>query len=309
MRIGFAGTPQVAVPTLAALAQNFSVELVLTSPPAPVGRKKILTNSPVHDFALANNLPVLTPKTLKDADIQAQIAQYDLDAIAVVAYGKIIPQILLDVTKLGWFNLHFSLLPQWRGAAPVQAAVAAGQSTTGISIFQIDAGLDTGLLLNQLEYQLDPSQTSGEVLTELSLIGAQEMVSAFHTLASGDFVLHPQVGEASYAPMLHAKDAQINWNLPAVQVAASIHAYIPEPGPWTLLQEQRIKIGKVTACPDISLPVGSLHLQQGKVLVGCQSGGVELSTLTPAGKKEMPAVNWYRGLNDYQNLFFTSSLS
>ncbi|WP_353066853.1 methionyl-tRNA formyltransferase [Arcanobacterium hippocoleae] len=245
MRIIFAGTPHTAIPTLHALAKCHEIIAVYTREPAPQGRKRVLTNSPVHDYALQHGYPVYTPSTLRDPDVARELQDLAPDAVAVVAYGLLIPEELLQIPRLGWFNLHYSLLPRWRGAAPVQAAIAAGDQTIGTCVFQIEKGLDTGPVLSKNSFVLDRSLTAGEILAQLSESGAEQMVHVFSQLAAGTATSHDQEGESSYAPMINAQMAQIDWDRPASSVQNQIHAYLPEPGSWTEFNAKRIKINAV----------------------------------------------------------------
>ncbi len=295
MRIIFAGTPDTAIPTFEAVCTKHEVVAVLTRAPAKVGRKRILTNSPIHEYALAKGIPVLTPYSLKDAEVQAEISAYKADAVVVVAYGMLIPQDLLQVTKFGWFNLHFSLLPKWRGAAPVQAAIANGEKVTGTTVFRIDAGLDTGDIVNIMQYPISPAQTASEVLAQLALSGAQQVLQVLADLENGVADFSPQVGTPTHAPRLCGADAQIVWNELAPKVQARIHAYINEPGSWTRFGKQRIKLGKVIPTTE-ELPPGQIAVIDNRVLVGTLSQALELSTVIPEGKKEMLAIAWARGI-------------
>ncbi len=278
---------------------------VLTRPPAPVGRKRRLEKSPIHSFALEHGIPVLTPTSLKDEAIQSEIASYGAEAAAVVAYGLIIPPELLKVFNYGWFNLHFSLLPRWRGAAPVQAAIAAQDKMTGISIFQIAAGLDTGKIALQEALPLDPDINAGTLLEQLANRGARHLTELFSALPTG-IDLREQAGEISYAPQFTTADARIDWQQPASAIRARINAFNPRPGAWTTLDGGRLKIGKVEVVEEnssISLLPGQLQAIGKCIYVGSASTPLRLRLLTPSGKKEMPADAWWRGLRQ-ENPYF-----
>lgn len=299
MRIIFAGTPDTAIPTLAALARQHQIIAVLTRPPAPKGRKKILTNSPVHDYALAQGFPVYTPKSLKTESALQLIQDLAPDAVAVVAYGLLVPEQVLQIPRYGWLNLHYSLLPRWRGASPVQAAIAAGDSEIGTCVFELEKGLDTGRILSVERGPLDPQLTADELLTQLSESGAAQMTRVFTQLAEGSASYTPQSGSSTYAHLLTSEVAEIDWARPAAEVRQQIHAYISQPGSWTKLAGTRIKIGKVSlvdTAESSDLPAGSVFTAGKKVRVATGVGAVELSTVSPAGKKWMNARDWLRGV-------------
>ncbi|USR80197.1 methionyl-tRNA formyltransferase [Arcanobacterium pinnipediorum] len=294
MRIIFAGSPATAIPSLDRLIQDHEVIAVLTRPPAPVGRKKILTPSAVDDAARSRAIPVLTPSSLRNPDVEQQLIDLAPDAIAVVAYGLLIPENLLSVPRYGWINLHYSLLPRWRGAAPVQYAIAAGDQTTGTSVFQIETGLDTGPVFDVEEVAIG-RQTSGELLTQLSQSGAHQLARVLTAIEEGNANAVPQEGEVTVAPQLSASDAYIDFSWDAAKIDAHIRAYTPQPGPWALRDGQRVKLGPVTITDVTDIPAG--HIVMGKrVLVGSATTALELSTVTPAGKKMMAASDWVRGL-------------
>lgn len=290
MRILFAGTPETAVPSLRRLvADGHDVAAVLTRAPAPAGRKHKLVQSAVHDAAEALGLPVMTPRTLKDAEVQANIRDAAVEAVAVVAYGLIIPKPLLDIE---WINLHFSLLPAWRGAAPVQYSLWHGDEITGASTFRIEEGLDTGPVYGTLTEEIRPGDTSGELLARLSTSGAELLSRTFALVEAGKATPQPQSGASTYAPMIHPRDAQVDWTHPAVAIDRQIRAHTPDPGPWTVLEGARVKLGPVTLAPEIA------DLAPGQIrdgLVGTGSHAVALGAVAPAGKRAMPAADWLRG--------------
>ncbi|MCF2706435.1 methionyl-tRNA formyltransferase [Arcanobacterium haemolyticum] len=293
MRILFAGTPEVALPSLKRLlADGHDVAAVLTRAPAPVGRKRILTPSAVGEYAESVGIPVLTPSTLKDEQINQQIRELAPQAVAVVAYGLLIPESLLTVPTHGWINLHFSLLPSWRGAAPVQYAIAGGDDITGASTFRIEKGLDTGPVLGQLTEEIHENDTAGDLLERLSLSGADLLSRTLELLASGRAQAIPQRGDVSLAPTITTADAQVNWENPAVAIDRQIRAHTPAPGAWTTLNGARAKLGPVRLRPDVTdLAPGEIR----GTVVGTGSHGVELGRISPPGKKEMDAAAWSRG--------------
>lgn len=296
MRILFAGTPEVAIPSLERLiADGHDVAAVLTRPPARARRGHKLICSPVHTFAEERGIEVFTPTSLRDEDTQRTIAAYEAEAVAVVAYGMLIPPALLNVPRHGWINLHFSLLPAWRGAAPVQYAIAAGDDITGASTFRIDKGLDTGPVFGQLTETIGARETAGELLERLSHSGAELLSRTFALLEAGEAKPVAQEGDVSLAPTISVADARVDWSLPALAIDRRIRAHTPAPGAWTELEGVRVKLGPVLPVnDDVSLEVG--EIQAGKrVLVGTGSTPVELSWVAPAGKKQMNAADWARG--------------
>lgn len=296
MRILFAGTPEVAIPSLERLiGDGHDVAAVLTRPPARARRGHKLIPSPVHAFAEEQGIEVFTPTSLRDEEAQRVIATYEAEAVAVVAYGMLIPPALLDVPRHGWINLHFSLLPAWRGAAPVQYAIATGDDITGASTFRIDEGLDTGPVFGQLTETIGARETAGDLLERLSLSGAELLSRTFALLEAGEANPVAQEGDASLAPTISVADARVDWSLPALAIDRRIRAHTPAPGAWTELEGVRVKLGPVLPVnDDVSLEIG--EIQAGKrVFVGTGSTPVELSWVAPAGKKRMDATDWARG--------------
>ncbi|KNC19094.1 methionyl-tRNA formyltransferase [Arthrobacter sp. RIT-PI-e] len=316
MRILFAGTPEVAVPSLRALADaGFDVAAVLSRVDAPLGRRKILTPSPVAAAAKDLGLPGLKANRFTPELIE-QLTMLHLDAAAIVAYGGIVPPAALAVPEHGWINLHFSVLPQWRGAAPVQHAVLAGDSVTGATTFLLEEGLDTGPGLGVMTETPDPAATSGGGLARLSSSGAGRLVRPRGDRGAGRVTATPQTGEPSAAPKLTIDDARVDWAQPAAGVRRRINAVTPEPGAWTTLAGQRVKLGPVTPLDggapehaDDGMPLdrpgpGVVHLVDREVRVGTGSTPVVLGTLQPAGKKTMCALDWARGAATRGELVF-----
>ena len=319
MRILFAGTPAVAVPSLIELAKHHEVVGVLTRAAKPQGRKRVLVPSAVAQAAQELGIEVYTPATLKSEESQQLIESLHVDAVAVVAYGKIVPQSLLDVPKHGWLNLHFSTLPRWRGAAPVQYAIAAGDETIGISIFRIDAGLDTGKVALQVESPMPIELTSGELLEQLAVEGAEKLVEVFSGLETGEIEFREQVGEPSFAPSLTTENSGIEWDESAREIERKIRAYTPEPGAWSTYGDVRVRILPVKQGDDVTLRAAeasdrlALTREPGTIVAGKRvyvwtgEGAVELVKVIPAGKKEMDAAAWVRGLRDDQPKFARSA--
>lgn len=307
MRIIFAGTPEPAVVALEKLiASRHEVAAVITRPDARRGRGRTLHPSPVKVLAEKHGIEVLTPSTLKpgteDGDaLRARLAELSPEAIPVVAYGNLITEDLLQVPAHGWVNLHFSLLPAWRGAAPVQASIAAGDEVTGASTFRIDKGLDTGDILATLEERIQPTDTADDLLTRLAYAGADLLVETMDGLEDGSISPQPQEGEATYAHKIATEDARIEWAAPADVIDRHIRAHTPGPGAWTLLGESRLKVGPISLADGESgasaLRPGEVRVGKKEVLVGTGSTAVRLGQVQPPGKKMMNAADWGRGLS------------
>lgn len=303
MRVVFAGTPEAAVPSLEAVASS-SHELVgvVTRPDAPAGRGRRLEPSPVRRRAEELGVSVLTPARAKDPDFLSALEALAPDACPVVAYGNLIPPEALAIPRLGWINLHFSLLPAWRGAAPVQHAIMAGDEMTGASTFVIERGLDTGPVLGVMTERIRPTDTAGDLLGRLSTAGAGLLVATLDGLESGDLVAVPQPAEGvSLAPKIEVDDARIVWARPAIAVDRLVRGCTPAPGAWTTFRGERLKVAPVTVVPDEDLPggerlaAGELRVTKKAVFVGTGTGPVRLGTVQAHGKKPMPAADWARG--------------
>jgi methionyl-tRNA formyltransferase len=309
MRLVFAGTPEVALPSLDAIgASDHELVAVLTRPDAPAGRGRRLSRSPVAAWADEHGLPVLRPERPGEPAFLDRLGELAADCVPVVAYGALVPPAALAVPRHGWINLHFSLLPAWRGAAPVQHAVLHGDDVTGASVFQLEKGLDTGPLYGTLTEHVRPTDTAGDLLERLAGAGAKLLVQVLDALASGRAQAVPQAHEGvSMAPKITVEDARIRWNEPVFAVDRRIRACTPAPGAWTTLRGERVKLGPARrAVSDVALAPGALSpgaLSPGalvaagdQVLVGTGSAPMALSEVRPAGKKPMPAQAWARGL-------------
>ncbi|ADX72813.1 methionyl-tRNA formyltransferase [Pseudarthrobacter phenanthrenivorans Sphe3] len=305
MRVLFAGTPAVAVPSLNALVEaGFQVVAVLTRPDAPIGRKRILTPSPVAARAAELGIEVIHAARI-GADTIARISALSPDVAAIVAYGGLVPPAALGVPRHGWINLHFSLLPAWRGAAPVQRAVMAGDDVTGAVTFQLEEGLDTGPVFGTLTETVGPEDTAGELLERLSHSGAVLLTQTLAAVAAGKAVARPQQGDVSLAPKLTLDDGRLDWKKPALALGRQARGVTPEPGAWTVLDGQRVKLEPVRLRPDVAgLAPGSLSVQGRSVLVGTGSHAVELTRIQPAGKKMMAAADWARGMASLESVVF-----
>ncbi len=299
MRLLFAGTPAVAVPALEALlASRHEVVAVLTRPDARAGRGRTLAASPVKERALAEGLEVLTPTSPRDQDFQARLAELAVDCAPVVAYGALLPRAVLDVPTHGWVNLHFSVLPAWRGAAPVQHAVIAGDQVTGASTFRIEEGLDTGPVFGTLTETIRPRDTAGDLLDRLAVAGAGLLVATLDAIEDGVAHPVPQPGEGvSLAPRLEVDDARVRWSHPAHAVDRRIRGCTPAPGAWTTAPDgTRLKLGPVSPEPAVTdLAAGAVRVGKDEVLVGTASHAVRLGDVAPAGRRPMPAAAWARG--------------
>lgn len=302
MRLLFAGTPAVALPALdALLASRHDVVAVLTRPDAPAGRGRRLQPSPVKVRALEAGLPVLEASSLRDEGVRAAIAATRPDCAPVVAYGALLPPAVLDVPRHGWVNLHFSLLPAWRGAAPVQHAVLHGDEVTGATTFRIDAGLDTGPVLGTLTETVRPRDTSGDLLERLATAGAGLLVATLDGLEDGAVVAVPQPADGvSHAPRLGTEDARVRWEHPAIATDRRVRAVTPAPGAWTTLPGgDRLRLGPVRLHPDVSaLAPGQVAVGRQEVLVGTGTHAVRLGEVAPAGRRPMAAADWARGSRD-----------
>lgn len=299
MRLLFAGTPEVALPSLTRLlASDHEVVAVLTRPDAPAGRGRRLVPSPVSVAAREAGVEVLTPRTLRDPEAAEQIAGLDLDVAVIVAYGGLVPAALLHVPRHGWVNLHFSLLPAWRGAAPVQHALLHGDELTGATTFRLEAGLDTGPVYGTLTEEVRPRDTAGELLGRLAEAGSGLLAATVDGLAAGDLVAIPQpTDDVSLAPRLTTDDARVRWEHPAIAVDRRIRACTPAPGAWTTDPGgARLKLGPVLPRPDVEpLAPGALRVSRAEVLVGTATHPVRLGDVAPSGRRPMPAADWARG--------------
>jgi methionyl-tRNA formyltransferase len=299
LRIVFAGTPEPAVASLRAVLQSdHEVVAVVTRPPARSGRGRALQPSPVGVLAAASGIPVLTPAGARDPEFHAELTRLAPEAVAVVAYGALLPQSLLDIPPHGWINLHFSLLPAWRGAAPVQAAVRHGDDITGATTFRIEAALDTGPVYGTVTETIRPDDTAGALLDRLSFSGAKLLVATLDGIRSGALHPVPQPAEGvSYAPKITVPDAELDWRKPAIAIDRLARSVTPDPGAWTTFRGERLGLGPLarTGVPAGELEPGMLVVSRNDVLVGTATTPLRLGTVRPAGKRPMPAADWARG--------------
>ena len=299
MRVVFAGTPEVAIPALDAIAESsHDLVAVVTRPDAPSGRGRKLIVSRVAQRAEDLGVRVLKPEHPRDPDFHQQLKELEPDCCPVVAYGALLPQRTLDIPKHGWVNLHFSLLPAWRGAAPVQHAVWAGDEVTGATTFQIVKELDSGPAYGVVTERVRPADTSGDLLGRLSMSGASLLVATLDGIEDGSLEAREQsIDGVSFAPKVLVEDARIDWTEPALAVDRRIRACTPGPGAWSTYDGQRIKIGPVQVTSDGDpLEPGVLEVTKKAVYVGTATDPVQLGEVKAFGKKQMYAADWARGV-------------
>nr|A8LY30.1 RecName: Full=Methionyl-tRNA formyltransferase [Salinispora arenicola CNS-205] len=299
MRVIFAGTPAVAIPALAAVADSrHELLAVVTRPDAPAGRGRGLSRSPVAAWADEQGVEVLTPARPREPEFLDRLRALAPDCVPVVAYGALVPPVALEIPQHGWVNLHFSLLPAWRGAAPVQHAVLHGDELTGASVFQLEQGLDTGPVYGTLTDEVGPADTSGDLLERLAHSGAGLLTAVLDAIEDGTARAEPQpVDGVSLAPKLTVADARVRWGDPAFAVDRRVRACTPAPGPWTTFRDERVKLGPVTPVADgPELKPGELLVERSRVLAGTATTPVRLGEVRAAGKRAMPASDWARGV-------------
>ncbi|MBF6435776.1 methionyl-tRNA formyltransferase [Nocardia cyriacigeorgica] len=297
MRIVFAGTPEPAVPSLRRFidSDRHEVVAVITRPDAVAGRGRKVTRSPVGTLADEHGIPVLTPARPADPEFVAQLTELAPDCCPVVAYGALLPRQVLDIPRYGWINLHFSLLPAWRGAAPVQAAIDAGDEFTGASTFQIETGLDTGPVFGVVTERISVTDTAGELLDRLADSGAVLLEKTLDGVEDGTLQAVPQPTDGvSYAPKLSVEAARVRWDQPALAISRRIRAVTPAPGAWTVVAGNRLKLGPVELVED-QLPERHIEVRKTGVYVGTATTAVRLNQVQPQGKRMMAALDWARG--------------
>lgn len=297
MRLLFAGTPEAALPSLEALvASRHEVVAVVTRPDAPAGRGRKLTPSPVAARAERLGLPVLKPATPRDEDFSAEVTRLAPDACPVVAYGALLTQRVLDIPRLGWMNLHFSVLPRWRGAAPVQRAIMAGDDTIGTSCFRIVRELDAGDVYRSSSMPM-PDATAGELLASLAESGAQQLLAALEAMDEGETPAPQPADGITVAPKVTVADARIAWSAPAREVRNLVMGCSPDPGAWCELEGERFKVYRVRMADDAEAGgPGRLRITKHQVFVATGEGELELLEVQPAGKRRMQAIDWARNM-------------
>ncbi|MGA5082549.1 methionyl-tRNA formyltransferase [Streptomyces griseoincarnatus] len=300
MKLVFAGTPEVAVPALDALLASgrHEVAAVVTRPDAPAGRGRRLVASPVAERAEEAGIEVLKPVRPKDPDFLERLREIAPDCCPVVAYGALLPRVALDIPAHGWVNLHFSLLPAWRGAAPVQHAIMAGDEITGASTFLIEEGLDSGPVYGTVTEEIRPTDTSGDLLTRLAFAGAGLLAATMDGIEDGTLKAVPQPAEGvSLAPKVNVEDARVDWGTPALRVDRVVRGCTPAPGAWTTFRGERLKIVQARPVPErTDLTPGQLSAAKNNVYAGTGSYAVELLWVQPQGKKPMSGAAWARGV-------------
>ncbi|HEY0815441.1 MAG TPA: methionyl-tRNA formyltransferase [Pseudonocardia sp.] len=300
MRLVFAGTPEPAVPSLRALldSSRHEVVAVVTRPDAPSGRGRAVRRSPVGALADEAGVAVLTPDRPRDPDFLAALRELAPDCCPVVAYGALVPPTALAVPPHGWVNLHFSLLPAWRGAAPVQAALRHGDEITGATTFQLEQGLDTGPVFGVVTEAVRPDDTAGALLERLATSGATLLLATLDGIADGTLTPRPQPAEGvSQAPKVTVADARVDWAAPPLSIDRLVRSVTPEPGGWSTFRDERLGLGPVRAAADApELKPGELHVEKRRVLVGTGGAALQLGEVQPVGKRAMPAPDWARGV-------------
>ncbi|MGW0085971.1 methionyl-tRNA formyltransferase [Streptomyces sp. NPDC003393] len=300
MKLVFAGTPEVAVPALDALLASgrHEVAAVVTRPDAPAGRGRRLVASPVAERAEEAGVEVLKPERPRDPEFLERLTRIAPDCCPVVAYGALLPRAALDIPAHGWVNLHFSLLPAWRGAAPVQHSLMAGDEITGASTFLIEEGLDSGPVYGTVTERIRPTDTSGDLLTRLAFAGAGLLVATMDGIEDGTLKAVPQPAEGvTLAPKITVEDARIDWSAPALRVDRVVRGCTPAPGAWTTFRGERLKLIQVALAPQrTDLTPGALAVGKNSVHVGTGSHAVELLWVQAQGKKPMRAADWARGV-------------
>jgi methionyl-tRNA formyltransferase len=318
VRLVFAGTPEVALPALRALVDSrHTVAAVVTRPDAPAGRGRRLVASPVAELAAELGIEALKPERPREPSFQERLRAIAPDCCPVVAYGALLPQSALDIPVHGWVNLHFSVLPAWRGAAPVQHAVLRGDDITGASTFQIVKELDAGPVYGTLTEPVRPTDTSGDLLDRLAVAGAQLLVATLDGIEDGTVLAVPQPADGiSFAPKLTTEDARVDWKMPAHLIDRQIRGCTPDPGAWTDFDSTRLKLWPLTltrppapaasapaadnaaeGSATLSLAPGQLRVERAAVYVGTGTVPVRLGDVQPQGKRRMPAADWARGLH------------
>ena len=299
MRIVFGGTPDVAIPSLDLLVDSrHELVAVVTRPDAPSGRGKKLTASPVAQHAAKLGIEVLKPQRPRDEEFVSRLTEMAPDCCPVVAYGALLPQRVLDIPRHGWVNLHFSLLPAWRGAAPVQHAILAGDEITGATTFRIVLELDAGPIFGTVTEPIRPVDTAGDLLHRLSLSGARLLVETLDGIEDGTLTATPQPetnSQVSYASKINVEDARIDWTQPADLVDRLIRACAPAPGAWTTFRGERFKINSAVISETVLAP-GAMEITKRSVRVGTTTQALELGEIQAQGKKPMTAADWARGI-------------
>jgi len=302
IRIVFMGSPEFALPTLSTLAEYHNVVGVVTQPDRSSGRGRELKSPPVKTLALELNIPLMQPEKLRAPDAMQQLRAWAPDLIVVAAFGQILKQEVLDLPRYGCINVHASLLPRWRGAAPINAAILAGDEETGVTIMQMDAGLDTGPMLAGKSIRIKADDTAGSVLAVLSTLGADLLNETLPEYISGKLTAQPQPAEgATYAPMLKKEDGLLDFTRPAIELERRVRAMNPWPGGWFEWEGNLLKVLRAsTVSGETNLPSGSRLIVQGRPAVMCADGALILDEVQPAGRKIMPGKSFLAGARDWE---------
>jgi methionyl-tRNA formyltransferase len=306
-RIVFMGSPEFALPVLQALVENYQVVGVVTQPDRPAGRGRTLTPPPVKTLAQGIGLPVIQPERLKQPEAMQQLKAWQPDVMVVAAFGQILRPVVLDLPPYGCINVHASLLPRWRGAAPIQAAILNGDARTGITIMRMDPGVDTGGVLSQRSIPILPQDTAGTLGERLAFLGAGLLIETLPAYLRGELKPQPQdEARATYAPMLKKEDGRLDFTRTAEELARQVGAFNPWPGTYTFWQGQMLKILRAHAAPDSHPGPGKTTLQDGLPAVGTGQGLLVLDEVQPAGKKPMTGEVFLRGARGWENDILTS---
>ncbi len=299
MRLVLAGTPSVAIPSFEALlASDHEVTAVVTRPDAARGRSKRLVPSEVGQWAADHGIPALKPMHPRDPEFVAALTELAPDACPVVAYGALVPQHVLDIPRYGWVNLHFSLLPRWRGAAPVQRAIMAGDGVTGATTFRLVRELDAGPVYGTTEMALTGTETAGEVLEALAHTGARLLLDTIDALATTEPAEQDDEAAVTLAPKITVEEARIDWTRQADEIDRLVRGCSPEPMAWTTIGDERFKVALGRPTDEAGLAPGEVRVEKRRVLVGTGTTALELVRVQPQGKKEMAGADWGRGLRD-----------
>ena len=299
MRLVLAGTPSVALPSFEALlASDHEVTAVVTRPDAARGRSKRLLPSEVGQWAADHGIPALKPMHPRDPEFVAALTELAPDACPVVAYGALVPQHVLDIPRYGWVNLHFSLLPRWRGAAPVQRAIMAGDGVTGATTFRLVRELDAGPVYGRTEMALTGTETAGEVLEALAHTGARLLLDTIDALATTEPAEQDDEAAVTLAPKITVEEARIDWTRQADEIDRLVRGCSPEPMAWTTIGDERFKVALGRPTEEAGLAPGEVRVEKRRVLVGTGTTALELVRVQPQGKKEMAGADWGRGLRD-----------
>ena len=287
-RVVFMGSPEFSLPALRSLAGTYPIAGVVTQPDRPAGRGQALTPPPVKELAVELNLPVIQPRRLREAEAMDQLLRWSPDLIVVAAFGQILRQEILDLPRFGCINVHASLLPRWRGAGPIQAAILAGDERTGVTIMRMNAGVDTGDILSQRQIPIDEQDTAETLSAKLAQLGADLLLKTLPGYLNGELQPQPQdEASAAYAPLLKKDDGRLDFSLPAEALARKVRAYHPWPGAFTTWQGQPLKVLQAHAVAETAARPGETLVFQGNPAVGSQPGSLVLDRVQPAGKRAM----------------------